>query len=123
LPITVTDLTIPYTEAEVAEVIIDDETTVDIMSNKDYLIHQYKEYSGSHTIARIQWKGQSSLAPSLSPVLLQVYNHTFNEWNTIDSNSVAERYVEFTLSATIDLTNYKDVNSVVSCRVYQVGLL
>jgi hypothetical protein len=89
-------------------------------TGKPYTIHQFKDYVGSNNSCTLTWDGQSDLAPSLSTVYLQIYNRNTSTWVEVDSDNLAAANTDFILTATIaDLTNYKDVNSVISCRVYQ----
>lgn len=85
----------------------------------------------------IQWVGQTSNITN--PVVLQVYNLNSTTWETVDQmqttyGSSLETYgsdhafygtapvdTDFTLSASLlDLTNYKDGQGIVTCRVYQL---
>ena len=63
---------------------------------------------------------KTSIAPSVNPVLLQIYNHDINEWENLDFNSTANADTEFTLSGTVSeyLDEYYD-NFWVTHRIYQ----
>lgn len=87
------------------------------------MIHQFKNYVGSSTQCSIEWEGQSTLAPSSSTAYLQIYNESMGVWETIDYNASAPADIDFEMCAKIsDLTNYKDGQTIVSCRVYQLAL-
>lgn len=59
--------------------------------------------------------------PSISPVYLQIYNRDVGEWETMDSESLAENDTKFTLTGTQsdNLEHYFDENYIIVCRVYQ----
>lgn len=87
-----------------------------------YAEHQFKDYVSGNT-ATFEWQGQTDVAPTISPVVLQIYNRNTSTWETIDTDNTSNENVDFTLSANVpDLTDYKDGGSVVSCRVYQLSL-
>lgn len=84
------------------------------------MIHEFKDYTGGNTFCNLEWEGQTTLAPTSSTVYLQIYNRNTLTWNTVDSDNTSNADTDFVLSADIaDLTNYKDVNAVIVCRVYQ----
>ena len=86
----------------------------------DYAIHLFKDFSDDDA-CKLTWNGQSNLAPTISTVLLQIYNYNTPGWETVDSNNTAEADVDFTLSAEIaDTANYLSGN-ILTCRVYQQG--
>jgi len=120
------DLTTDYSAQDVIDVAEEDEARVSqsaergaLAENAKYAIHQYKDfYAGD--VGTLTWVGQSNCAPSTSPVYLQIYNRISLEWETVTSNNTAIANIDFMLSGIIeDLTNYKDENDVLSCRVYQ----
>lgn len=87
-----------------------------------YAIHEYKDYAGDNPTADLMLVGRSSVAPSISPVYLQIYNQVTMGWETIASNSTAGAGEDFTLRATVfNTTNYKSLG-MVSCRAYQENL-
>jgi len=89
-------------------------------ATSEYSIHQYKDCGGTATNCFIEWEGQTNCAPSLSTVYLQIFNRNTPVWQTIDSDNSSPEDTDFSLSASIsDLTNYKDANGVIVCRVYQ----
>lgn len=89
-------------------------------SATQYILHQFKDYLGASTKCIFYLECQSNYAPSLSTVYLQIYNRNLEQWETLASNNSAAADTDFILSASVgDLTNYKDGNTIVACRVYQ----
>ena len=89
-------------------------------ATNEYAIHQFKDYVGSANTATLEWEGQTNCPPVLSTVYLQIYNRTSGLWETVDSDNSSAENTDFTLTANIaNLTDYKDANTVISCRVYQ----
>jgi len=85
------------------------------------MLHQFKDYT-SGTGVTFTWKGQAEIAPSASTVYLQIYDRNLTTWETIDSDSATAANTDFTLTGDkSDLTDYKDINNVVACRVYQLA--
>ena len=85
----------------------------------EYTIHQFKDYVGTNACT-VEWEGQTNCPPVLSTVYLQIYNHNTTTWETLDSDNTSDEDTDFILTDDIaDLTNYKDDNSVITCRVYQ----
>ena len=113
------DLTTMYSAQEVLDIAADDATRVSQISYGDYAIHLFKRLvAGSK--ATIKSNVRSNIAPSESTVYLQIYNHDSDTWVTIDSDGATVADTDFDLEAVVaDLTNYKDLENLVSCRVYQ----
>ena len=123
LPTNDNELESAYTDDEETKVSTRNGVMVGQTGILQYMIHQFKSNIDSETFAQIEWEGQSSLSPSLSTVYLQIYNQTTALWETIDTNTNAPVDVNFELSAKItDVTDYKDGNNSISCRVYQLAL-
>lgn len=115
-----TDLTTTYSTQDLSDVASDDSVRVaQSASVGNYAIHQFKDYAtGSQ--ADITWNGQSTIAPSVSKVYLQIYNHITTTWNTLASNSIANADEDFNLIANaVSLDDYQE-DGIVSCRVYQL---
>jgi len=71
----------------------------------------------------LEWEGQTNLAPSLSTVYLQIFNRYTPAWQTVDTDNTSSADTDFVLTANIaDLTNYKDANNVIVCRVFQLDI-
>lgn len=99
-----------------------DGVRVEQSATGQYAIHQYKDYIGNPNKATLEWDGRCSLAPSKSTFYLQIYN-VVTGWETLASNNTAGIDEDFTLITDIaDLTNYKDVTKVITCRVYQLSI-
>lgn len=115
-----TDLETNYAEGDVTDVSTIDGVRVDQTGTMEFIIHQFKDFVGAETAVTFTSVGQSTQAPSVSTVFLQVYNRNSTTWETIDSDNTTAANTNFTLSANVaDLTNYKDASNVVSGRVYQ----
>lgn len=92
-------------------------------ATEQYMIHQYKDFVGDHADCALEWEGQTSLAPSLSTVYLQIFNHSTLEWETVDSDNSSSANTDFGLEGIIaDLTDYKDDQNIISSRVYQLAI-
>ena len=88
----------------------------------EYAVHQFKDWVGTPA-ATFLWNGQTDVACSTSNVVLQIYNRDSTTWETIDTDSTTAANTDFDLTANVsDLTNYKDGNNVVACRVYQLSV-
>ena len=122
LPTGIDDLTTSFSAQDYLDVNAFDGTRVGQDSTGQYAIKQFKDYIGAVTEASFTWKGRSSLAPSVSEGVLQIYNFTSTTWETLDSNTTASADTDFILSDTIlDMTNYKS-DGLCVCRVYQLGV-
>ena len=121
LPSTEADLENIYTSGEISQVASDNADRVSQSAIAQYAIHQYKTDVGVNTSWTFHWNGQSSLAPSTSVVKLQIYDIEGTTWEDLDEDNAAAANTDFDLTATVtsDLDHYKDVNNVVTCRVYQ----
>jgi len=86
----------------------------------EFMVHQFKYFVGFNGACEIKFAGQASLAPSYSPVYMQIFNRLTSLWETIASNNTERESHDFELIAEkTDLTNYKDSDSVVAGRVWQ----
>ena len=84
------------------------------------MIHEYKDYVGANTSCILEWEGQTTLVPTSSTVYLQIYNRNTTTWDTVDSDNTSSADVDFILTGNVaDLTDYKDGNTVIACRIYQ----
>jgi hypothetical protein len=123
LPAGITDLETAYSAQDKIDVATENDVRVGQTATSQYAIHQFKDYAGGANICDIEWEGQTNCLSSLSTVYLQVYNRNSSTWETIDSDNSSNKDTDFILTANIpDLTNYKDANSVIVCRVYQLDL-
>jgi len=96
-----------------------DDTRVCQDSADEFAIHQFTDhFDGAE--ATFNCVCQSTVDASVSTVYLQIYNRTNDEWDTLDSDNTTSASTNITLQAvSVDLTDYKDGNSLVTCRVYQ----
>ena len=123
LPADDTDLETDYVEQDYTDVASKNDIRVDQTGTQQYMIHQFKDYCEDNNSCTLEWEGQSTLAPTSSTIYLQIYNRTTEEWDTVDSDNTTGADTDFTLTANVaDLTNYKDGNTLISCRVYQLAL-
>lgn len=112
-------MTVAYGASEVTDVGIDNDSYVCELIETGYAVHQYKVYAEDNK-ATIRTQIKSTVAPSSSTVYLQIYNISTSTWETIASNSTANADTEFILEAfKTDLTDYKDVQGLISVRIYQ----
>jgi hypothetical protein len=118
LPADDTDLETVYSAQDYTDVDTLDDIFVDQDAAGEFALHQFKDHSFGTTVS-LRWDGKSTRAPSISPVYLQIYNRLSTAWDTVTSNNAASADTVFSLTGQVPLTNYKDGNSVVSCRVYQ----
>src|SRR3990167_6894772 len=122
LPTDAADLVTTYTSQEETDVSSSDDVRVSQSSGTGYMIHQFKNSTGSHATCTINLECRSSVAASTSTVYLQIYNQNSLAWETLDSNSFSLADVDFTFSKAVSsLTNYKDGNNVISVRVHQLA--
>lgn len=122
LPTNTNDLATGYTDPQEAS--IGTRGTIEVIQDGSggYMIHQFKKFSDKPFI-KLEAMVKSSLAPTLSPVYLQVYNQNTNLWENFDSENEHGVDQEFELEAKInDTTNYKDSGQVITCRVYQLTI-
>jgi len=123
LPANDDDLETAYTAQNLIDVATKDDVRVGQAAVQEHMVHQYKDYIGANNFCTLEWEGQTTLAPTSSTVYLQIYNRNTTTWDTVDSDNTSSADVDFILTGTVaDLTNYKDVNSVISCRIYQEAL-
>ncbi len=122
LPVDDFDLEVAYTQSEVLDVATSDNFRVAQTATSQYAIHQFKNFAGTSGSCIVTWEGQSNLAPSLSPMVLQIYNVNTASWETLSANTSASANVDFQIQANVPvLGNYKDVHGVITCRVYQLS--
>lgn len=122
LPSNDDDLEVLYTGDEVTQVGTNDTIRVSQNSTTEYTIHQFKNFVGGATSGTPLWEGQTNLLPSTSNVVLEIYNVNTTAWVEIDRDNSSPIDTDFTLTATVDLADYKNTQNVVCCRVYQQGV-
>ena len=123
LPVDDTDLETAYSDQNYLDVDTKNNVRVGQTATNEYTIHQFKDYVGATGSCSLEWEGQTNCEGSFSTIYLQIYNRQTPAWETVDSNEVIGEDIDFILTANIaDLTDYKDTNSVISCRVYQLDV-
>jgi hypothetical protein len=126
LPLNDNDLSVIYSDQDYIDVATIDQIRVSQSATGEYTVHQYRIYAGElidHNECTIYWVGQTDLATSISPVYLQVYNQSTDEWETLFTESTCPANQDFSMDTYIvNLTNYKDDNFVVSFRIYQLSM-
>lgn len=124
LPSNDSNLTNLFTATDYGDVASDNNVYVSQTATNEYTIQQFKnKAANSSDEIHVSWRGKSSLAPSSSAVVLQIYNRSSGSWETLTSNSTTPADTEFTLTAskTTNLNQYYDGNNWVSFRVYQLA--
>jgi hypothetical protein len=123
LPTDDADLTTLYTVGEIVDVDSDNGVRVEQGGTAKYMIHQFRDFAGTNTNCTYQVNLQTSLSPALSPVVLQFYNHTTSTWVTMSTYTSDVVNTDFNMTVLfLPLSDYKDVNNVVSSRVYQLAI-
>ncbi len=116
------DLETNYSVQDVTDVSSKDDNRVAQTGTSQYMIHQFKDFVGAEMACTLEWEGQTTLAPSSAAVYLQIYNHTTTTWIEVDSDNASDTNTDFQLLGNMaDLTNYKDADNTISCRVYQLA--
>jgi len=125
LPTDDADLENAYSAQDYIDATIIDNILVNQSATGQYAVHQFKNYTGSLTGVKLNWYGKTNVAGTWSTIYLQIYNRVSPGWQTVDSNNTVAEATGFAMSATIpdeNLINYRDNNSVISCRVYQLSV-
>ncbi len=111
-------LTTAYSAEDITAVSADDASIVDMTSN-DYAIHQFKNYMGAETRVAITTKVTTNFSSITSPVIMEIYNRLTEGWDELDRDDSTGTGNITLVGEVTNLTNYKDGNTVISCRVYQ----
>ena len=121
LPSDDTNLEVSFTTQEYTDVATEDGTRVSQSSANDNSIFLFKNKHTSQDTITLNINTRSNIAPSSSPVYLQIYNRNSTTWETLASNSTTAANTDFDLQGIkIDsLSDYFDANFWVSWRVYQ----
>lgn len=119
-------MTTAYTDQEVAKTkhlsneYPDIEDDIGQSAQLQYMVHQFKNFVGSAANCGIEFFGESDLPLYNSTAYLQIYNRTTHQWDTLDTNNTWPDEITFELKKKkVDLTNYKNAQNIISCRVYQ----
>jgi hypothetical protein len=125
LPITKNNLAIIYGEDDEIAVSEDDGVRVALSGlSVSYLVHQFRIiHDTNKDNVCIKVNLQVSLACSISPVYLQVWNVSTGLWETLATNLTSPADTDFTLSYSIEsnISNYFDTNYEIAVRVYQLN--
>jgi len=97
LPSSTTDLA---EAVSVSAVALEDNQYDDISSSGKYAVMQFKDQKFGNSY-EATWIGKSNIAPSTSPVYLQIWNYTKSEWETLTMNDTADANTKFTLTKTL----------------------
>ena len=122
LPIDDTTLETQFTCVEYSKVITDDNIYVVQTADGEYSIFLWKNKNTDNKDVIIgRWKGKSTMATSNSTAYLQIYNHTDEQWETLDSDNATIANTEFILTGTqsTDLNKYYDISYWAIFRIYQ----
>lgn len=120
LPTGIINLSHAYSEQDYLDVAAIDAVRVLQGDVGKYAMHQFKDLVTPYSRVKVEWYGRSTLAPGESIVFLQIYNITTSLWETIASEGTVIENVDFTLTADIEsLTDYKNEDGGICCRVYQ----
>jgi len=123
LPTNNNDLETNYSTQDIIDVETENNDRVSQTGLLEYTIHQYKNYVEGETNCILKWIGRVNIAPSTSTVYLQIYNIDTSSWETVDSDNSSNIDTDFTLTVTItDLTDYKDGQDLITCRIYQLDI-
>jgi len=121
LPVNTTNLGSPYTDTDVTNVSTDDGVRV-CQTGEGYVLHLFKAYAPTNNGAiKLTWNGQTDLAPSTSPVFLQIYNYNTASYETLDAETLESTAIDFDLIGNVNssVVNYYGPGNLVIARVYQ----
>jgi hypothetical protein len=122
LPLNDNNLSTLYSAGDVATVATDDTNRVIQAGTLQYMVHQFKNFVGTETKRLVFSDLQSSLAPSASPIVLEIYNRVTTTWVELVRNDVLPANIDFSLTKNVmDLSAYKDASNVISCRIWQLA--
>lgn len=122
LPTAITDRETLFDATMYSNVATSDDTREDQAATGQASIFYFKDKNTVDTQAiRPTWEGQSTVAPSVYPVIMEIYNRTSETWEELDRNDTASADTDFTLEGdqSTNLEDYYDADFWVICRVYQ----
>lgn len=125
LPTVVTDLATAFTPTEYTQVATDDTDRVDLTVNNIFGIYLFKIQNSNNTDnIDVTWNGQSSQAPTSSPVKLQIWDWEGSIWEDMDEENGVGANTDFNLTGTRSSEpHHYSGTFVVACRVYQENKL
>lgn len=118
MPADDTDLTTTMSAGEISDLATINNVFVGQNLSAQIAAQQYKN-TCSASLANLVWVGQSDLAPSVSPVILQAYNYSTAAWINKVTNSTAATNATCTLAASVGATQYLSPGGYTTSRVYQ----
>lgn len=116
-----TDLANKFNAVNYGNVSVDDGDYF-IERGSKYMIREYKStHQNNIDNISMTWKGRSTLAPTISPVFIQIYNVSTGLWETLGSNTLSSADTDFQVIVTqsTNVSNYYDSTSTVTFRSYQ----
>jgi hypothetical protein len=122
-PINDDDLITEYDVAEKIKISTNNSVYVSQAGGGFFAIHQFRVEASDMTNIKVQWDGRSSLAPTISSVVMQVYMFGLQEWTTVATESLEAANTDFLMTCTLDdITQlYKNPMGDIVFRVYQYG--
>jgi len=124
LPATAADLTYFLDPEGYADVLTDDSNYDPATSTAQYPIFLFAtKHTNNTNAASSTWNGQSSVAPSGSNVVLQVFRVSTAAWVTVDTETAAGANTDFTLTGAVNssVSDYYAAGDWIYWRVYQVS--
>lgn len=116
-----TSLLDSFTNAQYSDVAGDDGDYF-IEYGSEYMVREYKKKWTNNTDSiRFTWRGRSTQSTAISPILIQIYNVSTASWETLAQETRVPADTDFsaTVNQSTSLSNYYDVNNVVTFRSYQ----
>lgn len=113
-----------FTPGEYGDVADEDGDFASSTAEDSYAIYVFKDKNTSNSAPiAVAWKGKSNIAPSVSPIVLEIYNQDAEEWEELDRNDSAAAHDLVTLEGGIvsNLSDYYDAGTFVTCRVWQLA--
>lgn len=117
-----TDLINPFNAVSYGNVSVDDGDYF-IERGSTTLIREYKAKHQNNTDQiTMTWKGRSTLSTLISPILIQIYNISTANWETLANQTLVPADTDFQVIVTqsTNVANYYDTNNVVTFRSYQL---
>jgi hypothetical protein len=93
-----------------------------IQTGSQVMIQEYKSLHQNNTDSiNFNWMGRSTVAPSVSPFYIQVYNFNSSAWQTVASQTTQPADTDFQMqvSITVNPGNYYSPTNQVIFRSYQ----
>lgn len=120
-PSTSNDLVNPFNSIQYGNVSTND-GGYQIQTGSQVIIQEYKSLHQNNTDnINFTWWGRSTVAPSVSPFYVQVYNQNTLSWQTVASQTTQPADTDFGITVSITTTpgNYYNTSNQVIFRTYQ----